>query len=167
MLALARDWPKHSPPPQLVLLDRLDSVDPAVSAGLAALGWEAKVVTADVFDWLAERQPSATDWVLANLFLHHFSHQQLTGLLQLLATRTTLFLATEPRRSGFALAASHLLGLVGCNAVTRHDAVVSVRAGFRDTELSALWPRQDDWCLSEGDTGLFTHYLLARRHQPQ
>ena len=167
MLALARGWPKHSPPPQAVLLDRLDSVDPAVLAGLAALGWKTEVVTADVFDWLAEMPPSATDWVLTNLFLHHFSHQQLAGLLQLLATRTALFLATEPRRSGFALAASRLLGLVGCNAVTRHDAIVSVRAGFRDAELSALWPRHDVWRLREGGAGLFSHYLLARRRQLQ
>ena len=93
--------------------------------------------------------------------------EQLAGLLQLLATRTALFLATEPRRSGFALAASRLLGLVGCNAVTRHDAIVSVRAGFRDAELSALWPRQDVWRLREGGAGLFSHYLLARRRQPQ
>ena len=34
--------------------------------------------------------------------------------------------------------------------MTRHDAVVSVRAGFRDGELSALWPHEPGWKLDEG-----------------
>lgn len=165
MLALASRWPAHQPPPQVILLDRVNSVDPAVAAGLSALGWRLEVVTADVFDWLQAAPASACDWVLANLFLHHFSQPQLGDLLTRVASRAALFIATEPRRSEFALVASYLLGLVGCNDVSRHDAVVSVRAGFHREELSALWPRDDRWLLREGSAGLFSHCFVARRRQ--
>ena len=30
------------------------------------------------------------------------------------------------------------MGLIGCNSVTVHDARISVHAGFRDRELSAI-----------------------------
>ena len=43
---------------------------------------------------------------------------------------TRVFIAVEPRRSGRGLFFSRLLWLIGCNQVTRHDAPVSVRAGF-------------------------------------
>jgi len=47
--------------------------------------------------------------------------------------------------------------------VTRHDAVASVRAGFRGTELSALWPDAKDhaWILRERGVFPFTHALVA------
>jgi hypothetical protein len=77
---------------------------------------------------------------------------------------TRLFIACEPRRSAPALAASRLVGLIGCNGVTRHDAVASVRAGFTGSELSALWPAGPGWKLHEGAAGLFSHRFMARRN---
>jgi hypothetical protein len=62
-----------------------------------------------------------------------------------------------------ALQASRLLGLIGCNEVTRHDAVVSVRAGFVDQELSALWPERTRWHLQEEAAGLFSHCFVAQQ----
>jgi hypothetical protein len=162
MLTLAGRWPSHRPAPRVILVDRVNSIDPAVMDGLSALGWRLEVVTADVFDWLRGEPPSPREWVLANLFLHHFPPLRLGELLTQVADRASLFVATEPRRSWFALAASHLLGMVGCNDVSRHDAVVSVRAGFARDELSALWPPGDDWCLREGRAGLFSHCFVAR-----
>jgi hypothetical protein len=47
--------------------------------------------------------------------------------------------------------------------VTRHDAVVSVRAGFADRELSALWPSGMTWTLRERARGLFSHCFVASR----
>jgi hypothetical protein len=87
----------------------------------------------------------------------------LTELLRLVALRTRVLIACEPRRSGSALLASHLLGLAGCNDVTRHDAVVSVRAGFKARELSALWPERSGWTLRERACGLFSHGFVATR----
>jgi hypothetical protein len=47
--------------------------------------------------------------------------------------------------------------------VTRHDAAISVRAGFRDRELSELWPDQAGWRLSEAPAPPFGHLFVARR----
>jgi hypothetical protein len=66
-----------------------------------------------------------------------------------------------------SLAGSHLLGLIGCNDVTRHDAVLSVHAGFRGTELSELWreAQPDGWTLRESAAGPFGHLFSASRAQ--
>ena len=48
--------------------------------------------------------------------------------------------------------------------MTRERGVLSVRAGFVDGELSALWPgARDEWRLDEYPAALFTHCLRARR----
>ena len=120
-------------------------------------------VTADVFDWLADGPP--LDAIVANLFLHHFDDAELRRMLALVSRRTRAFVACEPRRSAFALAGAHLLGLVGCNDVTRHDAVVSVRAGFAGREIGTLWPEATGWTLEERARGLFSHSFVARRDE--
>jgi hypothetical protein len=62
------------------------------------------------------------------------------------------------------LLGSYLIGLIGANAVTREDAVLSVRAGFAGNELSALWPvEHGGWNLREYAAGLFSHCFLATR----
>ena len=144
------------------LLDRQAIVTRETREALAARGWEARVVQADVFAWLREPSTPDFDAIVANLFLHHFAPRALGELLALVSRKTRCFIACEPHRSGFALMGSRLLGLVGCNDVTRHDAVVSVRAGFRDRELGAHWPREG-WTLDEGARGLFSHGFVARR----
>ncbi|WP_245509025.1 MULTISPECIES: hypothetical protein [unclassified Mesorhizobium] len=68
----------------------------------------------------------------------HFD-AELVRLFSLLAPKASLALATEPLRAMSALAAARLLPAIGANDVTRHDAAQSVRAGFRDRELSAPW----------------------------
>jgi hypothetical protein len=76
-----------------------------------------------------------------------------------------VFVACEPRRSALALGASRLVGLIGCNEVTRYDAPISVRAGFAGRELSGLWPAGGAWQLREGARGLFSHCFVAGRHE--
>ena len=119
--------------------------------------------SADVFEWLGRRAPDAADVTIANLFLHHFDGARLSTLLREASKQTRMFVACEPRRSGGALAAASLMRLIGCNGVTVHDARISVRAGFRDRELSALWPGGYDWALEERHAGRFTHGFVARR----
>ena len=126
-----------------------------------ARGWALKTLQADVFEWLAASD-APCDAIVANLFLHHFEDAALRRLLRLAAARTRFFVACEPLRSSFAEFGARLLPLLGCNDVTRHDSVVSVRAGFRDHELSALWP-SDGWALKEDSHGLFTHRFVAWR----
>jgi hypothetical protein len=148
---------------QMTLLDRLDAPTTDVLGGLADEGWQANTVIADAFQWLADPATPRYDAIFANLFLHHFQPAELTRLLALAAARTRLFVACEPRRSDFALAGSRMLGLIGCNDVTQHDAVVSVRAGFQGSELSSLWPRGGGWHLEEHPRGLFSHSFVAER----
>jgi hypothetical protein len=153
------------PPPSgacITLVDRQDVVDSAARSALEALGWRVERVQADVLDWLAAPEASRESMV-ANLFLHHFEDLPLSRLLAAVAQRTRRFVACEPRRSSFAAAGARLLGAIGCGEVTRHDAVVSVRAGFAGGELGGRWPAEPGWLLREGPRGLFSHVLRARR----
>jgi hypothetical protein len=104
--------------------------------------------------------------VFANLFVHHFEGARLQSLLAGIADRAHAFVCLEPSRSASALLGSHLLGAIGCNDVTRHDAVVSVRAGFAAQELSSCWPDHNGWTLRENAAGLFGHRFAARRVPP-
>jgi len=155
MLAVARRL--RRPGVELVLVDRSPS---AHVDDFKRHGWQAATATADVHDFLARRGPRF-DAIVANLFLHHFEDEPLRRLLELAAARTSLFVACEPRRARLPLYASRLLGAIGCNDVTRHDAVVSVRAGFRDDELSRLWPREWGWRLCERAAWPFSHLFVA------
>ena len=140
-----------------VLLDRLASSVPAPAAA-----WHFEAVVRDAIEWLEDERSGAFDAIVANLFLHHFDDASLGRLLAAVARRTSRFVACEPRRSAFALAGSRLVGLAGCNDVTRHDAVASVRAGFSGKEISTLW-RADGWRLHERPRGLFSHLFTAVR----
>jgi hypothetical protein len=161
-LRVARALPAPAAGAEFVLVDREPVIDPQVERDFAALGWRARWCRADVFEWLRSADALGCDAMVANLFLHHFRDAPLAELLRLAAPRTSLFVACEPRRSGFALLGSRMLGVIGCNDVTRHDAVTSVHAGFRDGELSALWPATQPHALEERARGLFSHGFVAR-----
>ena len=156
---LAPSWPGV----RVTLLDRQPVVAKETRETFQALGWNVDVVTADVFAFLDAAAGMKADVVTANLFLHHFADARLRYLLALAAAITPRIVACEPRRSAWSLGASRLLWAIGCNDVSRHDAAASVRAGFRGTELSALWPTQQGWRLSERPAGLFSHAFVARR----
>ena len=163
LLKMARDWSALDVTAEAQIIDRHYLVEEETRHAFIALNWSLTPLAMEVQTWL--RQPGKrVDVMFANLFLHHFPDVQLRELLSLAAGRTDLFIACEPRRSAFALATSHLLGLIGCNAVTRHDAVASVRAGFAGQELSALWPAAGAWQLSEDSAGLFSHCFIANRY---
>ena len=149
--------------PTAFLLDRQVLVRAETQSEFSRLGWQIEPVQCDVFDWLAKADSVRADLMLANLFLHHFDPDRLRHLLKLVASRTNLLIACEPRRSRFALGAASLVGLLGCHPVTQHDAVASVRAGFRTGELSGCWPDLDGWHLHESERGLFSHLFVARR----
>ena len=152
---------RRLPPPEqegrITFLDIINLITPEVEEAYAALGWTVSVKTGDVRETLTEE----ADLVLANLFLHHFETQALTDLLSQIRTHTKTFICVEPRRSRFAARAASLVRLIGCNRVTQHDAVVSVGAGFRDTELSDMWGQHDDWSLDEKLARPFSHFFLA------
>jgi hypothetical protein len=158
MLGVARRLAKRWPGVRVLILDRHDIVSRQTRAGFSALGWHCSVLRGDAFEALREIRP---DIVTANLFLHHLDEIALLELLALVAGQARAFVACEPRRGRFALLGARLVGVLGANDVTRHDAVVSVRAGFRGRDLSALWPQDGQWHLSENSVLPFTHVFRA------
>ncbi|WP_062015208.1 class I SAM-dependent methyltransferase [Aureimonas sp. AU4] len=163
-LHLAKRLAERWPGVEIVLLDRQDLVTAETRRAFAALGWLARPLAADVFALpgaLGMGDPGF-DCVFANLFLHHFEGDALRRLLRLLAQMAPVVIATEPHRDRASLLASRLLGLLGANAVTRHDAPASVRAGFCGRELSAQW-EAPGFALHEARHGPFTQGFAAVR----
>lgn len=150
-------------PAMATLLDLQKNVSVKTVRALAELGWRAKVVVADVFDWSPTEE--AEQVVIANLFLHHFEDARLAELLGKVSQNAKLFVAVEPHRFAWPALVGKLLWLIGCNDVTRHDAVISIRAGFSGNEISALWPDKKNWRLTECRAGLFSHVFIAQRRQ--
>jgi hypothetical protein len=161
MLRLARERAGTWPGVELTLLDRQNLVTAETLDGFRGLGWTPEVIVSDVFAWLERPAPRRWDIVFANLFVHHFAQQHLSRLLAGVAARSRAFFCCEPRRAPVALLGSHLVRVLGANEVTREDAVASVHAGFRDRELSELWPDRRNWQLREYGAGLFCHCFLA------
>ena len=159
---------------ELSLLDRQRLVAQSTIERYAQAGWTATACVSDVAQWVAggaqsqpqgsAGTPSRWDLILANLFLHHFECSELAAMFGAIAARCERFFACEPRRGWAALAGSHLVGALGANAVTRGDAVLSVRAGFAGQELSALWPAPHTaWRLREYSAAPFSHCFEATR----
>lgn len=163
MLRLAKRLRRLWPDVEVTLIDRQDIVSAETRRQFAALSWTVRSVTADVYEWLSRATALRVDLVTANLFLHHFHSPALKQLMERVSERTDCFAACEPRRSPLALRASQGLGLLGCNPVTRHDAVVSVRAGFDGCELSGLWSGTGGWRVREEAVGWFSHRFIAQR----
>ena len=192
MLDIARSDRPALKNAELTLLDMSPIVTPSTLASYADAGWRATTATTDVLAW-ADGDGERWDIVVANLFLHHFEGDAMRRLLAGCARRADALVACEPRRSRFALAASHLVVFLGANAVTRRDAVLSVRAGFVADELGRAWAnatghpapchpgrsegsradrRRDPspaprmtrgWQLDEYEDGPFTHCFCASR----
>lgn len=95
-------------------------------------------------DWLRSdvKQISTyekNDVVFANLFIHHLTNAEISELGKKLNLSARAIIFCEPHRSRKVhyLLKIFLL-LINANYVTRHDAHVSVDAGFKDNELSDL-----------------------------
>jgi 2-polyprenyl-3-methyl-5-hydroxy-6-metoxy-1,4-benzoquinol methylase len=147
----------------IVLVDRQRVVSEATLHDFKGSNIEVEVAATDVFDWLQQPRKNESTAIIANLFLHHFEAPALQKLLTLTAPCCDVFIACEPRRGAWPAFAASLLGFIGCNHVTRHDARISVRAGFRGRELTVLWPKGSLWRLYERKAGLFSHLFVAER----
>jgi hypothetical protein len=165
LLRLARSRARLWPGVHATLLDLHPSASAATLDAIRRLGWRVDCATGDALTDLPPAPPSGGTVVLANLFVHHFANERLTQLLAAVGATAHTFVCCEPRRARLALAGSRLLGLIGCNAVTRHDAVISVHAGFRGTELSDAWRAAcgEGWTLDERAAGPFSHVFGATR----
>jgi hypothetical protein len=103
--------------------------------------------------------------VAGNLIFHQFNEAELAELGAVLRREARAIVACEPirRRSSQVLLAA-LGPLLGANAVTRHDARVSVAAGFQGDELPrALGLRADEWNFRCNETALGAFRMVATR----
>lgn len=143
---------------ELSLVDRAPVVSEATLAEFGKIGWRVRVVARDALAFLREEP---IEVVVANLFLHHLDPEALRQVFKVCGERAQLVAACEPRRSQLAVLGCRLMWFIGANDVTRHDAIVSVRAGFTGRELSELW--QAPWQLDERSAPPFSHLFVARR----
>ena len=88
--------------------------------------------------------------VIANLFLHHLLEDQLKALGEK-AKSIKAFLCAEPYRATVPLYFGKVI-YPFINDVTRHDMVVSIKAGFKQAELPYLLGDHFDW---KEEKGLF------------
>jgi hypothetical protein len=164
LLSVAQRLQKEMPDVEVTLVDRLDSFGPKIHEEFKNLGWRLQMEIAEVFEWLRQ-PPNATDAIIANLFLHQFKTDELAEMLRLVARSTKLFIAIETSRAWLPRLCGHFLWVIGCGPVTRHDAGISIRAGFSGQEISAMWEEKDKWELTEHPVGLFSHLFIARRKE--
>jgi Methyltransferase domain len=159
LLRVAQKIAPHWPDVNAMLIDLQKNISKETLTAFASLSWHTEAFVADIFGW----PQIESDVVVANLFLHHFDDLRLVELLRMISRRTKLFIVIEPRRAHWPLFCSRLLWAIGCNGVTCHDAVISVRAGFCGHELSALWPEKQGWQLTERRAGAFSHLFIAQK----
>jgi len=158
MLSVAKRLGRRWQGVTVMIADRHPGVSVETGAGFTQLGWRCESLTGDVFATLPLIKP---DIICANLFLHHLDDGALARLFALAVKQANGFVACEPRRSYVALLGAKCVGALGANDVSRHDAVASVRAGFRGQELTQLWPKDPAWRLCERGFFPFTHGFSA------
>ncbi len=151
--------------------------------GELALRLSVQTIPVDGLDFVAspEKWPPTRAWhtadlrsftgyasypaVIANLILHHLSAAELACLGAALVPTARLILASEPKRSRRSQRLFALISpLLRANYVTRHDAHVSIAAGFRDDELPralGLGPAQ--WDCRCTTTALGAYRMIAVR----
>lgn len=113
-------------------------------------------------DLFAGPLPEA-DIVIANLFLHHFEDPQLARLGELISPRTRLLLLSEPeRRHRYLWTGPLLCYLFRLNHVTLYDMRVSIRAGFRGSELIEALQLQS-WQTRQSHSFFGAHRVVAER----
>jgi hypothetical protein len=144
------------------LLGSLSKYGPATGFDLVPkpqhLGDEVEWKQGDLWDRAEELSGGV---LVANLFLHHLHPDEL-GRLGMIATRFEVLAFVEPLRTNDALwMGERLLPVVG--EATKHDMIVSIRAGFVEGELPKLLELSSDWKVSERSTWRGGHRVLASR----
>lgn len=141
---------------------RIDAIDrcPPPPAWTADCSWH-------VADAITFNDYSAYPVVIGNLIFHHFSSAELAALGATLNRTARLIVASEPARHRcFQILFALIAPLIGANHVTRHDAHVSIAAGFRGDELPrALGLNPADWDYRVTVSIFGAYRLIARRRR--
>ncbi|MEM6823048.1 MAG: methyltransferase domain-containing protein [Verrucomicrobiota bacterium] len=109
-------------------------------------GFEKAWIQKSVFDFEAwDHYPV----VIANLFLHHFTNEELKQLGTQIASHSRLLIINEPWRHPFPILGFNFL-LPFVHPITRHDGAISLRAGFCPGEMGTLLGlSKPSWHLNE------------------
>ena len=114
-------------------------------------------------DLFAQTLPDC-EILIANLFLHHFTEEQLAKLGERLSPKTRLILAAEPARYFIHKISGWLFSnLTRLNHVTRHDMQVSIRAGFRGDELPRALKLSGEWSWRCQSRPFGAHRVILKR----
>ena len=118
----------------------------------------------DLFDLLDESSnPTEKVGVIANLFLHHFTDEQLSKLGRMLTENYDSIIACEPVRRRLHRWQGYLL-FPFVNRVTRHDMQVSIEAGFLGDQLERLLLEDEgDWATRTEQSLLGSYRFSAIR----
>lgn len=84
--------------------------------------------------------PASFDFIICSLFLHHFPNEQVVRLLNsFYSVARKALLVCDLERRLFPYCFLPVISLVlGCQRITLHDGLASVRASFRPVELLEL-----------------------------
>ncbi|MDF1753776.1 MAG: class I SAM-dependent methyltransferase [Verrucomicrobiales bacterium] len=119
----------------------------------------------DLFAFLADQNHEAKG-IAANLFLHHFTDDQLGEIGKRIPSRVDTLVFSEPARY-FSHKIQGWLGFPIFNHVTRHDMIVSIEAGFRGDELAeAMRLSRDEWQWQCSRSFWGAYRFEARRRLP-
>jgi 2-polyprenyl-3-methyl-5-hydroxy-6-metoxy-1,4-benzoquinol methylase len=130
---------------QFTCLEPSTKVIQLARARLASESDNVQVLQEDVF----KHQPvEPYDYATASMCFHHFTDAQILDVLPRLRSFVRKgVLINDLRRTPLALFGAYLL-TIGAAAGVRHDAMVSVRRGFKSPELKALLQQVPDSALS-------------------
>lgn len=164
LLNVARRLKGQLPGTEAVMVDRLNALDPQVHEGFRRIGWSSRLDLVEAAEWLRQAKSGAAQTtIISNLFFHQFEAAPLQEMLRLAAGTSRRVVALEPRRTRLTKLGGWMLWAIGCSQVTRHDANISIRAGFSGSELTALWPDKERWRLIERPVCFFSHLFIAQR----
>lgn len=105
---------------------------------------------------------SEIEGLIACLVLHHFSEQHLQNLGKKIQQNCRCIIAVEPVRKKLHLWQANLLTL-GMNRITKHDASISVKAGFQDNELAQALCLNKSWQVIVRQTWRGAYRFIAWR----
>jgi len=102
--------------------------------------------------------------LLGNFILHQFDDNTLRDLFNRIRNNFRLIIFCETARHLLHVWQLRLAYLLGINYVTRHDAKVSIEAGFKAQELPSLLGLKDgNWSVKDGTTCMGCYWMVARK----
>lgn len=116
-------------------------------------------------DLLDFQNYAAESVVIGNLILHQFSTEELAGIGRMMQQHARVIAFSEPARRSLHLWQVKLLAPLGLSPVARHDALVSIRAGFLGEELPmalGLDRRNWKWTVATGFRGYYRMVAVRR-----